>query len=418
MAKKKKKKVNPKQQQAEHRKAYLRKTNELAAQLGVDNFIASLSSDQLYHLYELRIRGINMRSESPAITPKVMSEIKRLQAEAFREYQVTLTKDGPRVLTYEFLTSVITLYYFLDMEGGLKNDDELRGQFAAFAEWVASEDGPFQQLNDLLWFITLDWCELTHRLYWISHNFEMSGYHVSNNLQLNTVQPEQRHVRLDGRTRTVYRVGWAVPSAGPQWVRVSASLFDDPAARGRDQLPVFVQSHALHRLEERLDCTPRNQQQLHLYVSLQEPKVVKGPTGKWLIRFYFSNFHLGYLVTDIVDGILLIRTFLFITMDSTPEGYALQQALGLAAVDKKYLSIDRLSTFFISDIREHPDLKEHFVQAGCNDLFRFNTEQVLPEHRIQLGDRLRSYLDTGGQRELHDLATHDELLQEMQEAGV
>ncbi len=412
MAKKKKKKVNPKQQQAEHRKAYLRKTNELAARLGVDNFIASLSSDQLYNLYELRIRGITLRSESPAITPKVMSEIKRLQAELFRAYHVTITEDGPKVLTYEFLTSVITLYYFLDMEGGLKNDEALRSQFAAFADWVANEDGPFQRLHDLLWYIPLDWCELTHRLYWLSHNFEMSDCHVSNNLRLDTVQPEQRRVRLDDRTRTVYRVGWALPSAGPQWVSVSASLFDDPAVQGLDELPVFVQSHALHRLEERLDCTPRNQQQLHLYVSLQEPEVVKGPTGKWLIRFYFNSFHLGYFLADIVDGILLLRTFLFITMDSTPEGYALQQALGLAAVDKKYLSIDRLSTFFISDIREHPDLKEHFVQAGCNDLFRFNTEQVLPEHRIELGDRLRSYLDTGVPRELPALAMHDELLQE------
>ena len=412
MAKKKKKKANPRQQQAEHRKAYLRKTNELAARLGVDNFIASLSSDQLYHLYELRIRGITLRSESPAITPKVMSEIKRLQAEMFREYHVTLTEDGPKVLTYEFLTSVITLYYFLDMEGGLKTDEALRSQFAAFADWVANEDGPFQRLHDLLWYLTLDWCELTHRLYWLSHNFEMSGCHVSNNLRLDTVQPEQRRVRLDGRTRTVYRVGWALPSAGPQWVSVSASLFDDPAAQGLDELPVFVQSHALHRLEERLDCTPRNQQQLHLYVSLQEPEVVKGPTGKWLIRFYFNSFHLGYFLADIVDGILLLRTFLFITMDSTPEGYALQQVLGLAAVDKKYLSIDRLSTFFISDIREHPDLKEHFVQAGCNDLFRFNIEQVLPEHRIELGDRLRNYLDTGVSRELPSLTLRDEVPQE------
>lgn len=55
MAKKKKKKVNPKQQQAEHRKAYLRKTNELATRLGVDDFIASLSPAQVRQLYELRV---------------------------------------------------------------------------------------------------------------------------------------------------------------------------------------------------------------------------------------------------------------------------------------------------------------------------------------------------------------------------
>ncbi len=400
MAKKKKKQVNFKQQQAEHRKAYLRKTNALAAQLGVENFIAALSAEQVRQLYDLRIRGITVHSESPAISPKVMTEIKRYQAQRFREYEVQLTEDGPTVPMHEMLTGVITLYYFLGMEGGLKEDEALRNQFADFADWVGEQQEPFHRLDDLLWFVTTDWCELTHRLYWLSHKFEINGQHVANDLRLDTVQAEQRRVRLDERTRTVYRVGWALPSYGPHWISVKADLFDDPAAQGLDELPVFVQSHALHRLEERLDCTDRSWQQYNLYLSLDEPEVVRGPTGKWLIKYQLKDFHLGYLVVDIVDGMLVVRTFLFVTMDSTPEGHALQKALGLAAVDKKYLIVDRLSTFLISDIADHPDIKEHFVRAGCSDLFGFDTTSLIPEHRLQLGDRIRDYLDTGGERPL------------------
>lgn len=400
MAKNKKKKINPKQQQAEHRKAYLRKMNELAARLGVDNFIAALSTEQVKQLYDLRIRGITVHSESPAISPKAMSEIKRYQAQLFREHNVTLTEGGPTVPMHEMFTYVITLYYFLGMEGGLKGNEALLNQFADFAHWVGEQLEPFHRLDDLLWYATTDWCELTNRLHWLSHKFQINGHHMTNELRLDTVQPEQRRVRLDERARTVYRVGWALPSYGPHWISVKANLFDDPAAQGLEELPVYVQSHALHRLEERLDCTDRSSQQYNMYLSLDEPEVVRGPTGKWLIKYQLKGFHLGYLMVDIVDGILIVRTFLFVTMDSTPEGYALQKALGLAAVDKKYLIVDRLSTFLISDIADHPDIKEHFVRAGCSDLFGFDTSSLIPEHRLQLGDRIRDYLDTGAERQL------------------
>lgn len=400
MTKKKNKKINPKQQQAEHRKAYLRKINQLAARLGVENFTAGLSATLLRNLFDLRVRSVVIVSESPAITPTVMREIKEYQGQLFRELEVELTDGGPSVTILEMLTFAQSLYYFLKTEPGVQDNAELQTQFAEFVQWIGTEKEPHNRLDDVLWFATTNWCELTHRLYWLTHQFTVDGYRISNELRLDTVLPEQRRVRLNEHPRIVYRVGWALPDYGPHWISVDAALFDDPAARGLEELPVYVQSHALHRLEERLDCTERDSQQYNMYISLQEPEVVKGRNGKWLIKYRLKGFHLGYLVADIVDGILVVCTFLFITMDSTPEGQALQKALGLAAVDKKYLAIDRLSTFLISDIADHTDIKEHFVRAGCSDLFGFDTKSLIPEHRLQLGDRIRDYLDTGVEQPL------------------
>ena len=412
MAKKKKKKVNPKQQQAEHRKAYLRKINGLAAQLGVDNFTASLTTTQLYNLFELRVRGITLLSESPDISPTVMREIRQFQGKMFRELKIELSKDGLALPVHEMLTCVMSLYYYLQLEEDTDHGTALQKQFVDLLHWIDEEQEMFHRLDDVLWFTTTQWCELTNRLYWLSHKFSVDGYHVSNELRLDAVRPEQRRVRLHGHTRTVYRVGWGIPSYGPDWISVKAALFDDPAAQGRDELPVYVQSHTLHRLEERLDCTARNQQQYHLYCSLSEPTVVKGPTGKWLIKYVLKELHLGYLVADIVDGILVVRTFLFITMDSTPEGHALQEGLGLAAVDKKYLIIDRLSTFMISDIGEHPDIKEHFLRAGCDDLFVFDPKTIVADRLLEVGDRIRDYLNTGVERQLPTVAVRNEVPQE------
>ena len=400
MAKKKKKKICPKQQEAEHRKAFLRKINDLALRLGVEDFTAGMSPALQRNMFDLRMRGVTVVSESPAITPTVMKEIKEYQGQLFRRLEVELTEGGTSVTILEMLTIAQSLYYFLKTEDEVKDNAELQTVFADFLHWLGTEKEPYGRLDDVLWFATTNWCELTHRLYWLTHSFRVEDYRIYNEFKLDTVQAEQRRLRLEGHTRAVYRVGWALPDYGPHWASVKASLFGNSSTAGEEELPVFVQSHALRRLEERLDCTERHSQQYHLYLSLQEPHVVKGPNGKWLIRYRFKELHLGYLVADVVDGILVLRTFLFITMDSTPEGRALQEALGLAAVDKKYLAIDRLSTFLISDIAEHPDLKEHFLKAGCDDLFVFDTTAVLPEHRLELGDRIRNYLDTGLEQQM------------------
>ena len=72
---------------------------------------------------------------------------------------------------------------------------------------------------------------------------------------------------------------------------------------------------------------------------------------------------------------MVIRTFLFITFSGTPEGLKLSQITGLNMFDKKYLSIDKLSTFMKADIRENPVLADLFTRAGCGDLFQ--TDRIM-----------------------------------------
>lgn len=64
----------------------------------------------------------------------------------------------------------------------------------------------------------------------------------------------------------------------------------------------------------------------------------------------------------------MIRTFYFITYDHTPEGEMLSSYAGLKALDKKYLCIDRLSTFLASDFDRGSKLATLFREAGCAHL--------------------------------------------------
>jgi hypothetical protein len=46
-------------------------------------------------------------------------------------------------------------------------------------------------------------------------------------------------------------------------------------------------------------------------------------------------------LTTLNEGKLVIRSFLFLTNDGTPEGWKLRALTGLAKRDKKYLEIEK-----------------------------------------------------------------------------
>ena len=394
MAKRKKKKPDVKQQQAQHRKAYLRKVMDITQLMGVEDFASWVEAPLLRSLFDCRTRSTAMVAASDDVSASVLKEARMLQDSYFNAYGVEVYQDGPEVSMRDYLTVVQSIYFFLTADPVASLDETLQGKFKDVIQWIAKDCAPYERLDDLLWFTALPLSDLARRLYWIQYKLVVEGGQIVNQFALHTVRPAQKKVCIDGKSRTVFRVGWAMPGSGPSWSEIDASLFDDPRARGLATLPVFVQSHTLHRMAERLDCTEPYSQQFNLFISLQQPVIVKGPTGQWLIEYQLKKHKLGYLLVDIVESILVVRTFLFVTMDSTPEGHALQEALGLAAVDKKYLAIDRLSTFLLSDIADHADIKAHFVKAGCEDLVSFDTSFQHPEQQWKVGQFIRSYLNT------------------------
>ena len=77
------------------------------------------------------------------------------------------------------------------------------------------------------------------------------------------------------------------------------------------------------------------------------------------------------------DDKLVILSFLFLTNDGTPEGKKLRAITGLAKRDKKYLEIDKLSTFTAYRIHEDKELSELFRQAGCGSLLEAEALQAI-----------------------------------------
>ncbi len=78
---------------------------------------------------------------------------------------------------------------------------------------------------------------------------------------------------------------------------------------------------------------------------------------------------MGYLVAEIQEGNVFIRTYLFIANEGTPEGNLLKAKTGLGKLDIAYLKINKLSTYMNSDIATNPEVKKIFIEARCTALF-------------------------------------------------
>jgi hypothetical protein len=188
---------------------------------------------------------------------------------------------------------------------------------------------------------------------------------------------------------------WANKKTGMDWLTYTKAELGIRCGKGSEPLNVYIQPHALRRLAERLDCIDPIHLSINLYFSLRFPVITEGRHNYFLILYQVKAFRAGYLVAGIHEGTIVIHTFLFLTNNGTPEGEKLAAATGLAKLDKEYLTIDKLSTFWESDIQTNEDVKRIFINAGCASLF----EPDLALHRLDghtkhltVAERIHNYL--------------------------
>ena len=144
-----------------------------------------------------------------------------------------------------------------------------------------------------------------------------------------------------------------------------------------NELPLYIQRHALKRLDERLGLQPNNVHS-HLFFSLyNQPVNYELDNGCTLIEFNMYEYKVGYLLTTLHEDKLVIRSFLFLTNNGTPEGRKLNALTGLEKLDKKYLEIDKLSTFTAYRIHEDKKLSAIFREAGCGSLLGAKNLQAI-----------------------------------------
>ncbi len=217
-----------------------------------------------------------------------------------------------------------------------------------------------------------------------------SGRHYLQ-IALHLYPKAERRVVVDGTPRRAYRCGAATDHA-MRWV----SWKSDAAGLGGPvrEIPVYLQEHALQRLRERVTIELDNGWvEAFVWQSLSLP-VFTRRTDSLLVEYRFVQYKLGYFVVEFVGDLAIITTFLFLTMNGTPEGDNLYELLRVTRGDKTYLGLDELNTFLLSDVRKDLELRAAFEQCGCGHLFRMIREDYNSEDGQGKAEEVKKYLRT------------------------
>jgi len=130
-------------------------------------------------------------------------------------------------------------------------------------------------------------------------------------------------------------------------------------------LHVYVQDHAISRLQERIGVISNKGFLLDcLGESLANPVVVSKDGNSYLIEYRFYNYKLGYLVISNEDDFALVRSFKFITMTGTPEYRKITRALRATKYDITRMKLDDLNSFIYSDLFEDDQIEE--ILSNCD----------------------------------------------------
>ena len=375
---------NPVKLQAKHKRDYLSRLKMVCDNLVGPVWFELISAVDLDIIYEKRYPSLNIKMAPGAIINLARWEVYRKTLSSLLDVPAMPLVIKNYIPLKTMLSEGLTLLHFVAM---MSNDrfprsEELRQTLSPF---LMTNNGYYSYLSDqfsgLLFLMDLR-----------SGNYQDGFLHAdttqtnirkvggANTLLIHLYKPILNSVVIDGKKREIVAVARPVPNSITLQVKFKPSAIGLTSATD-EVLPVYIQRHALNRLDERLGLQANNVHS-HLFFSLFEQPVhfVLG-NGCTLIEFNMYEYKVGYLLTTIHEDKLVIRSFLFLTNDNTPEGRKLRQLTGLVKHDKKYLGIDKLSTFTAYKIHEDEELSALFHEAGCGSLLDArNLQEIAAEY--------------------------------------
>jgi len=179
----------------------------------------------------------------------------------------------------------------------------------------------------------------------------------------------QSKMMIHGRSRPVYKLAVPVVSKGIEWVQIPKEMLGEHYQGDKPKLDMYVQSHAIVRMKERLDAFDQMTLNHILWLSVVAIESFEHYKGYLLLPVEVYDVKIGYLACNVIDETVVIRSFLFVTHSCTPEGDKLKEISGLGRSDITYWKIDRLSTLLGIDPTSQVEMYCLFEQAGIDNIF-------------------------------------------------
>jgi hypothetical protein len=204
----------------------------------------------------------------------------------------------------------------------------------------------------------------------VRKNHPVSGvFHI---VKVKHHRPVKRSISIDGKRRPIVQFGWPIANDGIWNLKIKSDEIKDIYKGDKKELEVYIQSHAIKRFEERTKPLSLLYCRLFMAKLFRNYEVAQIKGGKIFLPLYYSHVKIGYFVADIIDEKVIIKTFLFITHHSTPEGHALEKLSGLGKMDISYWHFDSVTSFLTDPPEEGSMIKKMMHEAGIDKLFELN----------------------------------------------
>lgn len=375
--KKKRKRINTQQLKlanAERKNKFFKSIRKLCLFVGCEDVYQLIPKDNLEKIYRRRTLPFKVIAAGKNVIPKkTLSNIRASLKGLLEEVTIEITDDDLEIIMLEFHTICISfLHYLHELKGNeYRNAEKVKLMESKFRPFEIIFEEGHKTLNRCMDMACSESNELDSRIYWPKHEYEVADENpkgIENLVTVYSHTPEKIYDCKENVYRPAFRVCWGFSGSGVSNYYIKHEKLGIARSDGAADLKIYIQAHALLRMKERLDCLTPYWRQLHLLLAVVTAKAHRSTDYTFLIEYKLNEITVGYLVTDLNDGNLIIRTFLFITQNGTPEGDKLSEMCGLGKLDKSFLEMDRLSTFLSTDMCDHPGLKELFQAAGCQYL--------------------------------------------------
>ena len=360
---------------AQHRNEFIRKLKIVINTIIGKDGPVDLSQTMLEKLYNSRLHSFKVVVPDQYTVPsEIINYTRQIISMWLKNRVVVVIPNKLEVSIEEFYVVVLTVAtnmpHFLNDK--ISSQHRLKKKLEKFRIAIESVyEKADEDIYNMLLTLELYHNDIGKTLYWINHEMDptpglTSG--IDNLMIFNTSKSESTSVVIDDKPRPVVRLGYSFPNFGIEWITIKPSDLNIVNPFADIPLDVYIQTHALLRLSERIDCFLTGSLHYNMFISFKDPKVFYDSYNNILIEYRYLGTKAGYFRVDIIEGKIVIRTFLFVTNNGTPEGLKLQNITGLQKLDKKYLALDKLSTFMTSDIGNNEKVRKIFTSAGCQCL--------------------------------------------------
>lgn len=231
-------------------------------------------------------------------------------------------------------------------------------------------------------------------LYLSKLNFRVYGftweYHNSNNsrlleqhLLITSAEPERIYFTYKKKSRPAYRLLMgSYLSEAPTLVSLPYNaIFKD--SNNTRLLKIYIQSHALKRLQERLDTGSSFSRYSSLTQSICLCEMVTSQNGQifFACRDLSKNL-LGYLPFTVEGDHLYVLSFLPLVSSKVPEGKLLCETLNVNKDDLIFLGMDKLSFYTDTDFDSIPTLRNALKAAGMWHLTEIRIDEEFQDAHL------------------------------------